>query len=82
MFEVTINIGLKQGVSDPEAENTLKSLHLLGFDKVKKVQTSRVFTLEIEGTNKKKVEQEAEEMCKKLLTNPVIHEYSISITEQ
>lgn len=82
MFEVTISIGLKKGVSDPEAENTLKSLHLLGFEKIKKVKTTKVFTLLMGEKDKKKVRKETEEMCKKLLTNPVIHEYSISIKEQ
>jgi len=80
MFEVNISIELKKGITDPEGEATLKSLHLLGFENVKSVRTEKVFKIVIEG-KKEEVKEKAEEMCKKLLTNPVIHKYRISIRE-
>lgn len=79
MFVATINIGLKKGVTDPEAENTLKSLHLLGFNSVKEANTSKIFKLILDEKDKKTVRKKTEKMCKKLLTNPIIHKYSISI---
>lgn len=80
MFEVSVSIGLKEGITDPEGEAVLKSLHLLGFDNVRSVRTRKVFKILIEG-EKKDVEKEVEEMCKKLLTNPIIHKYDVSIKE-
>lgn len=80
MFEVSVSIELKKGITDPEGEATLKSLHLLGFENVKSVRTEKVFKVLMEG-EKEQIEKEAEEMCKKLLTNPVIHKYRISIRE-
>jgi hypothetical protein len=34
MFIAKITVRLKKGVSDPEGANTLKALHLLGFDSI------------------------------------------------
>jgi len=77
MVEVKVTVKLKEGVSDPEGDNTLKALHLLGFENVKKVKTSRVFNIIID--DGKNIRKEVEEMCQRLLTNPVIHTYEIEI---
>ena len=79
MYHVSITVSLKEGVSDPEGVNTLKVLHLLGFDQVKQVKTVRTFDLQMDGENKKTVEQHADQMCQKLLTNPIIHSYTIHV---
>ena len=81
MFDVRVTVRLKKGVSDPEGKNTEKALHLLGFDKVKEVTTLRVFDIQLEGTDKKNVKDSVEQMCQRLLTNPVIHDYEICINK-
>ncbi len=82
MFEAQITVRLKKGVSDPEGANTLKALHLLGFDDVQQASTIRMFDLIIDGKDKNQVKKQAEQMCQRLLTNPVIHEYDICIKEK
>ena len=82
MFEAKVTIGLKKGVSDPEGANTLKALRLLGFDNVKEAKMIRTVDLLIDGKNKKEVEKNVEQMCQRLLTNPVIHTYKIEIIEK
>ena len=82
MYEAKVKIGLKKGVSDPEGANTLKALHLLGFDTVIKARTNRTIDLLIDGKNKEEVKKKVEEMCQRLLTNPVIHTYEIKIIEK
>lgn len=79
MFDVRVTVRLKKGVSDPEGMNTEKALHLLGFNQVQKVTTFRVFDMQIDGANEKKVKESAEQMCQRLLTNPVIHDYDITL---
>ena len=81
MFEVKVTIKLKEGVSDPEGANTLKALHLLGFENVKNAKTIRTFDLLIDGVNKNDVIRDVEQMCQRLLTNPVIHTYEIKIMD-
>ena len=82
MYEAKVKIGLKKGVSDPEGANTLKALHLLGFNTVKEAKTLRTVDLLIDGNNKEEVKKKVEQMCRRLLTNPVIHTYEIEIIEK
>jgi phosphoribosylformylglycinamidine synthase len=82
MFEAKVTIMLKKGVSDPEGANTLKALHLLGFDEVIDAKTIRTFDLLIDSKDKNKVKKNVEKMCQRLLTNPVIHNYIIEIEEK
>ena len=82
MFEAKVTITLKKGVSDPEGANTLKALHLLGFENVVEAKTIRTFIFQIKGDKKNSVEKDVEQMCQRLLTNPVIHNYEIKIKEK
>ena len=82
MFEAKVTITLKKGVSDPEGANTLKALHLLGFENVTEAKTIRTFIIQIDGKEKNRVEKDVEQMCQRLLTNPVIHNYEIKIEEK
>ena len=82
-IEIDVTIKLKHGVADPEGENTKKALNLLGFRDVRSVKTAKTFRIEIEPEkgNEEKVMQEVEEMCRKLLANPVIHDYEIEVVK-
>lgn len=82
MFEAKVTISLKKGVSDPEGANTLKALHLLGFNTVKDAKIIRTVDLLIDGKNKDEVKKKVEQMCQRLLTNPVIHTYKIEVIEK
>ena len=88
IIEVDVTIKLKHGVADPEGENTKKALNLLGFRDVRSVKSLKSFRIEIVpeegergGEDEEKVKQEVEEMCRKLLANPVIHDYDISVVK-
>lgn len=70
-MKAEVKVELKEGVFDPEGENIKKALNLLGFSGVKNVKLATVYTIEVDGNDN------IEEMCTKLLTNPVIHTYTI-----
>tara|TARA_B100000242_G_C42990938_1_gene460054 strand:+ start:941 stop:1186 length:246 start_codon:yes stop_codon:yes gene_type:complete len=78
--EIEIQVGLKPGMADPEGVNVKKALDLLGFNNVERVDSVKCYRIRID---KKETEamREAEEICKKLLANPVVHEYSISVAK-
>ncbi len=79
MLRAEIRIELKKGVADPEGKNVKKTLELLGFDGIKAVRTVKVFMVEMETDDREKAARDADEMCRKLLANPVIQNYSNSI---
>jgi phosphoribosylformylglycinamidine synthase len=79
MFIAEIKIELKRGVADPEGENTKKALKLLGFDEIETVKSVKLFEIALNTDNKEMAKERIEEMCNKLLANPVIHNYSIKL---
>lgn len=82
MVSVEIRVGLKQGVADPEGANTLKALNLLGFEDIAKVSSAKAFRIElpkVKGADE--AEELAQRMCRRLLANPVVHDYSIKVLE-
>ncbi len=74
-----VEIHLKKGVADPEGDNVLKALKLLGFGSVAGVRAIKVFEIDLAERTAAKARAAVEEMCRKLLANPVIHDYKISI---
>jgi phosphoribosylformylglycinamidine synthase len=79
MLKAKIEIRLKKGVVDPEGKNIAKALNLLHFKEVKEVKVAKIIEIFLEENDIEKARERVEEMCKKLLANPVINEYSISI---
>ncbi len=79
MVKAHVTVHLKPGISDPEGNNTLKALQLLGFDGVVAAHTTRVWTIELATKSKDKAKEQVDAMCRRLLTNPVIHDYTIKV---
>ena len=79
MVIAEVRVELKKGVADPEGKNTLKALELLGFEGLKDVQTVKVFDIVMDGKSPGEAEKRVDEMCRRLLANPVIHNYSIKM---
>ena len=78
--EIEIQVRLKSGMADPEGVNVKKALDLLGFDSVEKVDSVKCYRIIIDKKESDAI-KDAEEICKKLLANPVVHEYSISVAK-
>ncbi|ASJ03851.1 phosphoribosylformylglycinamidine synthase subunit PurS [Thermococcus barossii] len=74
-WKVTVIVRLKEGLNDPEGRVIGNALRNLGYA-VENLRVPKYFEFELES---EKPEQEVEEMCKKLLANPLIHNYEYSI---
>ena len=81
MYTAEVRIGLKKGVADPEGANTLKTLKLLGFTNVTGVHSVKTFTLDIDAKTEAEAKEVVDKACKRLLANPVIHEYQVRISK-
>ncbi len=78
-MRVRIEVRLRKGVTDPEGENVRKALRLLGFEAVRNVASAKRFLIDLDEGDGRRARALAEEMCRTLLANPVIHEYSIEL---
>ena len=81
MFKATINVTLKKSVLDPQGQTVLHALGTMGFNDAKKLRVGKFFELSIDADSRQKAETRVKEMCDKILTNPVIEEYSFQLQE-
>lgn len=78
MAVIDIRIELKKGVADPEGSNTKKTLESLGFTGLNAVKSIKVFEVDLDLPAEEALEA-GQEMCKKLLANPVVQSYKVSL---
>ncbi|MCD6512786.1 MAG: phosphoribosylformylglycinamidine synthase subunit PurS [Thermoplasmata archaeon] len=74
-----VEISLKKGIADPEGKNITKSLHLLHFDEVVSARVIKTIEIEMNTDDREKALERLDEMCRRLLANPVINDYKIEI---
>jgi phosphoribosylformylglycinamidine synthase len=77
-----VNINLKRTISDPQGQTVRRALESLGFEDLADVRMGKSVVIRLNSRNKKKAEAEIDQMCRKLLANPIIEEYSFKIKEQ
>jgi phosphoribosylformylglycinamidine synthase len=75
-------VRLKEGVLDPQGMTIQKSLRSLGYDEVAGVRQGKVFDLALEASDPERARQRLDEMCRKLLSNPVIEDFQVEILEE
>lgn len=80
-FTVEAEIMPKRGVNDPQGEAVLSGLKLLGFNDAGKVRVGKLIRFEVTADSEDAARSSAEEMCEKLLANPVIEEFELSVSE-
>lgn len=80
-FDVEVKTSLKKGMLNPEASTIEKALALLDYE-VKNTQTINIIKFTLNASSKEDAFEQVDEMCQKLLCNPVIHDYEIAISEE
>lgn len=81
IFDIEVKISLKEGMLNPEATQIERSLDLLGYE-VKDAKTVEIIEFTMEGDSEEKVNEDVVDMCERLLCNPVIHDYEITVNSQ
>jgi phosphoribosylformylglycinamidine synthase PurS subunit len=80
-LKVNIKVVLKQGILDPQGKAVLHAIRDLGYNNFANVRIGKFIEIELAANNSKKMKQEVEEICKKLLANPVMENYEIEYQE-
>ena len=81
-YAVKIEVKLKSVVLDPQGKTVLSALQNLGFDQVNDVRIGKLIELKIAEKSKTSARKKTREMCEKLLANPVIEDFVISVEEE
>ena len=78
-FQVHVEVSHLPGILDPAGAAVERALPALGYSNVSAVSVGKVIHLEVEAPGEREARAEVEEMCRRLLANPVIEGYEISV---
>lgn len=76
---VQVVVTPKAGVNDPEGEAILGGLASLGYGGVGRVRAGRYFEITLSAADRQAAAAMAGEMCERLLANPVIESYRVTV---
>ena len=77
-MKISATVTLKKDVLDPQGKVVSQTLKNMGYNDVINVRQGKYFEIELNETDKEKAKKITEEICKKLLTNIVIEDYTIN----
>jgi phosphoribosylformylglycinamidine synthase len=81
MLEAQIHVTLKQSVLDPQGDTVRSALATLGFRGVEDCRVGKFLVLRLAERDLVKAKSQVDEMCRKLLANPVIEDYVFQLRE-
>lgn len=76
-----VYVALKPTVNDPEGITIGGALSSLGFEGVEAVRSGRYFQVTLTAKNEEEAKELVDQMCTRLLANPVIETYSFNVEE-
>jgi phosphoribosylformylglycinamidine synthase len=82
MLKAEINITFKRTVADPQGLTIKHALESLGYKDLGDVRIGKLVFIKLNLKDKKRAEREINQMCKKLLVNPIIEDYHFKIREE
>ena len=77
-MKISAIVTLKKDVLDPQGKVVKQTLKNMGHKNIEDVRQGKYFEIELNENDKLKAEEIIEEISKKLLTNSVIEDYTIS----
>ncbi|SFX67509.1 phosphoribosylformylglycinamidine synthase [Thermoactinomyces sp. DSM 45891] len=81
MLKAVIFITLKESVLDPQGVAVKNSLHTMGYQTVADVRIGKRLEVVLDTMDRQKAEEEIRVMCERLLSNPVMENFTFEIEE-
>jgi phosphoribosylformylglycinamidine synthase PurS subunit len=79
--KAVVYVKLKDGVLDPQGSTIKRALEDMGYQGIKDIRFGKMFEITFQKGGKDKPEELLDEICRKLLTNPVIEKYNFEIIQ-
>jgi phosphoribosylformylglycinamidine synthase len=76
--KATVLVRPKQGILDPQGQAVESALGHLGF-KVSDARIGKVIDLEVDAPDETTARTQVEEMCRQLLTNPLMESFEVEV---
>ncbi|MBF6601052.1 MAG: phosphoribosylformylglycinamidine synthase subunit PurS [Dehalococcoidia bacterium] len=81
MYLARVYVTLKPTVNDPQGLTIRGGLHALGFADVASVRAGKYMEIRVDAGDRAAAEAQVDEMCRKLLANPVIEDFRFDLEE-
>jgi phosphoribosylformylglycinamidine synthase PurS subunit len=78
-MKVTVEITRRPEIADPQGTTIKRALGELGHTTVDEVRVDRVIHLDVGGDDPNDVRERVEQMCRQLLSNPVLEDFTIEV---
>ena len=78
-MKARIHVTLKTGVLDPQGKAIANALDALGFSGVDEVRQGKYIEVKLSESDPDKARSEVEQMCRQLLANMVIEDFSFEL---
>jgi phosphoribosylformylglycinamidine synthase PurS subunit len=82
LYVANVYVTLKPTVNDPQGIAIMAGLRSLGFNGIRDVRAGKFLIVQTEAPGRNAAQEQVEDMCRKLLANPVIESYRFEVTEQ
>ncbi|MDQ7798553.1 MAG: phosphoribosylformylglycinamidine synthase subunit PurS [Candidatus Edwardsbacteria bacterium] len=81
MLTAEIHVTLKELVLDPQGTTLKRSMETMGYRDIEEVRMGKFIQVRFDSHDRKEVEKKVDQMCRQILSNPVIEQYSYSLRE-
>jgi len=79
IFSVHVEVRLRPGIADPQGSTIERAMPTLGFSGVSGVRVGKSIRFEIDADDEASARAEAEDLCSRFLTNPVIEDAIVEL---
>ena len=76
-MKARVLVRLKPGILDVQGASVKRALAGLGFTEVRDIRIGKVIDLELDGLDVAAARQRIDEMCARLLANPIIEDFTV-----
>lgn len=80
-FQARIYVTLRPSVLDPAGVAVCSGLHQLGYGAVESVRIGKYIEVALDAADQGEAAQQLDQMCDRLLANPVIENYRFELNE-
>ena len=80
-FHAHVEVTHLPGIADPAGATVERALPALGYTNVSQLHIGKTIRLVVDAPDSDAARRQVEEMCERLLANPVIEAYAVTIME-
>jgi len=82
LFKAKVLIKRRPSILDPQGKAVEIGARNLGLDNIKNTRIGKYIEFDIDTSDKQEAEDEVNNYCKKLLSNPIMEDYEFTLSEE